>query len=76
MITCAKEANGKFNKDKIQYKVGSVKYMGHPITPDGVKVVDAKVQDVVDMPFPKDRPTLQRMLGIVEFLSQYIPCEA
>lgn len=33
VMTRAKEANVKFNKDKIQYKVSSVKYMGHVVGP-------------------------------------------
>lgn len=42
-----------------------VKYMGHVVTSAGVKVDDAKVQAIVDMPSPTDRPALQRMLGIL-----------
>lgn len=75
-MTHAKEANVKFNKDKHQYKMSSVKYMGHVVTSDGVKVDDAKVKAIVDMPSPTDRPALQCMLGMVKYLSQYIPGEA
>ena len=76
VMTRAKKANVKFNKDKIQYKVSSVKYMGHVVTSEGVKVDGAKVKAIVDMPSPTDRPALQRMLGMIKYLSQYIPGEA
>ncbi|GAA6082354.1 uncharacterized protein K02A2.6-like [Tachysurus ichikawai] len=71
-MTRAKEANVKFNKEKIQYKVS---YMGHVVTSEGVKVDNAKVKTIVDMPFPTDRPALQRMLGMIKYLAQYIPRE-
>lgn len=76
VMTRANEANVKFNKEKLQYKVNSVKYMGHVITSEGVKVDSAKVKAIVDMPLPTDRASLQRMLGMVKYLSQYIPGEA
>ena len=36
VMTRAKEANVKFNKEKVQYKVCSVNYMGHIVTSEGV----------------------------------------
>lgn len=76
VMTRAKDANVKFNKDKLQYKVSSVKYMGHVVTSEGVKVDQAKVKAMVDMPSPTDKPALQRMLGMIKYLSKYIPGEA
>ena len=40
----------KFNPDKIQYKVNTVRFMGHVVTPDGVKADESKVQAISDMP--------------------------
>lgn len=73
VITRANKADFKFNKDNIQYKVSSVKYMGHVVSSDGVSVDDAKVKAIVDMPLPPDRPAMHRMLGMVKYLSQNIP---
>lgn len=75
-MTKAKEANIKFNKEKIQYKDSSVKYMGHFVTSEGVRVNEAKVKAIVDILSSTDRPALQRMLGMIKYLSQYIPGEA
>lgn len=44
MVARAKEANVKFNKEKIQYKVSSVNYMGHIVISEGVKADEAKVK--------------------------------
>ena len=72
----AKTANVKFNKDKIQFKVDTVTYMGHIITAAGQKADGAKIKAIVDMPTPEDRQSLQRLLGMTKFLSQYIQNEA
>lgn len=72
----AKTANVKFNKDKIQFKVDTVKYMGHIIITAGQRADDAKIKAIVDMPTPEVKQSLQRLLGMTKFLSQYIQNEA
>nr|XP_054591203.1 uncharacterized protein K02A2.6-like [Nothobranchius furzeri] len=72
----AKEVNVRFNKDKVQFKVDTVKYMGHIITAAGQKADDTKIKAIVDMPTPEDKQSLQRLLGMTKFLAQYIPNEA
>lgn len=72
----AMAANVKFNKDKIQYKVDTVKYMGHIITSAGQRADDAKIKAIIDMPPPEDKQSLQRLLGMTKFLAQYVPNEA
>lgn len=72
----AKTANVKFNSEKIQFKVDTVKYMGHIITPGGLKPDAVKVKAIVDMLPPGDKQGLQRLLGMTKFLTQYIPNEA
>ena len=75
VMTRAKEANVKFNKEKVLYKVSSVNYMGHIVTSEGVKVDNAKVKAIAEMPPPTDKARLQRMLGMTKYLAQYIPGE-
>ena len=72
----ARAKNIKFNKEKIQFKVDSVKYMGHIITAQGVKVDEEKVKAIREMPSPQDRQGVLRFLGSVQYLSKYIPREA
>ena len=72
-MTRSKEANVKFNKEKVLYKVSSVNYMGHIVTSEGVKVDNAKVKAIAEMPPPTDNAGLQRMLGMTKYLAQYIP---
>jgi len=46
----AQRANVRFNKDEVQYKVNTVRYM--IITPEGVKPDDTKVTASSNMPKP------------------------
>ena len=65
----AKQKNVKFNKDKIQFKVKEVKYLGNIISPQGLKPDPHKI----DVQCPEDRTGLLRLLGMVKYLAQYIP---
>ncbi len=69
----AKEAKVKFNKEKIQYKVSNVRYMGHTVTSEGVKADETKIKAITEMPALSDAAGLQRLLGMVKFLSTIYP---
>lgn len=72
----ARSAKVKFNSDKIQFKVYTVKYMGCIVTPAGLRPDEAKVKASMDMPPPEDKQGLQHLLGMTKYLTQYIPNEA
>ncbi|XP_053154028.1 uncharacterized protein K02A2.6-like isoform X1 [Hemicordylus capensis] len=76
VMETARAKNIKFNKEKSQFKVDSVKYMGHIVTAQGVKVDEEKVKAIREMPPPCDRQGVLRFLGSVQYLSKYIPREA
>ena len=50
--------------------------MGNIFSEHGLKPDRRKVQAIVDMPPPNDEPSLQRLLGMARYLSQYIPNES
>ena len=72
----ALERNVKFNKTKVQFKVPNVTYIGHIVAADGLKPAFAKVEAIVMMPKPENKSDLQRLLGMVRYLAQYIPNES
>ena len=76
VMTQARQKNVKFNAAKIQYKVPEVLYMGNRVTEEGLKPDKAKVQAIQEMPEPEDKLALQRLLGMVKYLTQYIPNES
>lgn len=69
----ARETGVKFNESKVQLKVSEVKYLGHVISKDGVRPDPQKVCAILDMPTPTDRVGLQRFLGMVTYLSKFVP---
>ena len=72
----ARQKGVKFNKDKIHFKVSEVEYMGNLVSAEGLKPDPKKVEAIVNMPKPSDVAALQRLLGMVKYLSQYIPHES
>ena len=71
----AKDKGVRFNY-KIQFKVSEVEYMGNLVSSKGIKRDPKKVEAIVDMPTPTDVPSLQRLLGMIKYLAQYIPNES
>ena len=69
----ARERNIKFNRSKVQLRVNQVKYLGDIVTADGFKPDPDKIKAIIDMPEPQNKQDLQRLLGMVNYLSQYIP---
>jgi len=59
-------------KDKMQFKIDSVQYMGHIVSAQGLKPDPHKVQAITNMPPPHNVPLIQRLLGMTKYLSQYI----
>ena len=50
-----------------------VPYIGHILTANGLKPDPSKVQAVEEMPSPADKPALLRFLGMVNYMSKFIP---
>lgn len=68
-----KENNIKFNKNKMQFKVNKVKYLGHIFSQEGMRPDDDRVMAVFDYETPKCVKDLQRFLGLVNYVGNFIP---
>lgn len=69
----AKMKNVKFNKDKFQYRISEVKYMGHIISKEGIKADPDQVKAIKKMEAPSSKADVRRLLGMLNFLSKFIP---
>lgn len=47
--------------------------MGYVFSKDGIRPDDNKVEAINKMPQPVDKEGLQRLLGTIQYLFQYIP---
>ena len=69
---CA-ERNLKLNDKKMQLRLPEVPFIGHVATADGLRVDPKKVQAIMEMPPPCDVAAIQRLLGLAQYLSKFLP---
>ncbi|XP_065941318.1 retrovirus-related Pol polyprotein from transposon 297 [Magallana gigas] len=73
MLERCRKVGLKLNRDKVELRVPEVKYVGHIIGKDGLKVDPEKVRAIVNMPEPTDIQGVRRFLGLVQYASKFIP---
>ena len=61
------------NADKLHLRQTSVPFIGHVATDEGLKPDQAKVKAIADMPAPTDVAGVHRFLGMVQYLSKFLP---
>jgi len=69
----ARNRNLKLNRNKCQIKKDAITYIGHILSKDGVKPDPKKIEAIVNTPCPDSREELQRFLGMLTYLSKFIP---
>jgi hypothetical protein len=69
---CA-EKNIILNDDKKETGLREIVFHGHRITKDGVKVDEAKVRAIRDMPRPTDVSGVKRLCGMVQYMARFLP---
>lgn len=69
----AKECGITFNKNKFQYKKTQVKLLGYIVSENGIEVDPNRVDAIVKLEDPKNKKELLRFLGMVKYLSKFIP---
>ena len=72
-FTRCREWNLKLNKQKVSRAQTNVPFMGHLLTPEGLKPDPRKIEAIVAMPEPEDATALKRFLGMVNYLSKFMP---
>lgn len=73
VVDRAKDLGVKFNKNKIQFRAESVKYLGFVFSKDGMKIDPNRIKAIVMLENPKNKKDLQKILGMVNFFRQFIP---
>ncbi|KAK2713522.1 hypothetical protein QYM36_009409 [Artemia franciscana] len=69
----AREKNVKFNQEKCVFGTESIPYFGHLLTSEGIKPDPEKTRAITEMPPPENSEQLQKLLGMLNYLSRYIP---
>ena len=65
--------NLKLNPDKIKFKSQVAPFMGHTLTPEGLKLSEQIATAILDMPQPQDKAATRRFVGTINYLSKFCP---
>ena len=69
----ARKFNVKLNKNKFQFKLRQVKYMGHIFSAKGMQTNPEKARAIIGIKSPSSVKELQRFLGAVNYINKFIP---
>ena len=73
LLRQARSQNLKLNKAKMRLHMNELKYIGHVLSPGGVKADPDKVSDIKNMPTPTDGEQVRRLLGFTNYLAKFLP---
>jgi transposase InsO family protein len=73
LMETAKSEGLVFNSKKCLIKTKEIKFFGSIYTTTGIKPDPSKVEDIHAMPTPESKEDLQRFMGLMTYLSEYIP---
>ena len=62
----------KLHKAKCKIRLSEVAYIGHVFGQNGLKPSEEKIQAVLEIPEPKNKKDLQRFMGTVNYLGNFI----
>ena len=72
-LQCCRKVGIRLNKMKFQTGLNSVDFIGHRVTPTGMKPDPEKVRAILDMEAPKDVSSVRRFIGTVNYLARFLP---
>ena len=67
------ERDIKLNEEKASIKKQEIMFMGHCITPQGLKVDNNKVSAIIKMPPPVGVPGVKHLCGMGQYLTKFMP---
>lgn len=64
--------NVKLNKEKCKISISELKYLGHKLSGKGVTADDCKIKAITNMETPKDKKSLERFLGLINYVGKFV----
>jgi hypothetical protein len=61
------------NPEKIKLAVSKISFLGHIVTPEGIRIDPKRTQGIRDFPPSKDVRGIARFVGIVSFYRKFVP---
>jgi len=72
VIRRLKESDLYVKPEKYKWKVREVGFLGVVIEPEGIKIEEEKVKEVLDWPMPECVKDIQKFLGLANYYCQFI----
>lgn len=73
VIKRAKQIKAKFNKDKLQYKLKEIKYIGQIFSEKGMEMDKDRVKSLLSLEAPRNIAELRRIIGSFNYVRRYVP---
>ena len=73
VVQVLNERGLRFNRDKCQYKIAHLEFMGHVLSEHGVGPTEAKVRAVAEAREPRNAGEVRSFLGLVNLTARFIP---
>lgn len=61
------------NKDKCEFSMDKITFMGHVLSKNGIGPTSERVKDILNATEPKNASEVKSFLGLVNFSARYIP---
>lgn len=69
----ARSSNLKFNPNKFQYKTNKVTFLGFEFDKNGMKIDPQRIKAIESLENPCNKKELQRILGMLNYIRNFIP---
>lgn len=73
VLDLTRKSNLKLNRDKCEFAVKSLTFVGDVISEEGVKPDPRKTSAIVNMERPQNKEEVRRFMGMVTYLAKFIP---
>ena len=73
VLSRLKDVGLRLKPSKCMFATEEIEYLGHTLTPEGVKPNSKKVEAVRDFPIPKNVKEVKSFLGLANFYRRHIP---
>ena len=73
LMARAKQEGLVFNSTKCSIGNNKISFFGNEYTSEGIRPDPKKIEAITQIPTPRNKEDLQRFLGLMTYLSQFIP---
>ena len=73
LLQRCRETGMKLNRNKCEFRLDEINFMGHRVTSEGLKPDERKIEAILKMENPTDVKGIQRLQGTIGYLSKFLP---